>query len=113
MHKESCIKAVRGYLQSKGLAYCEYETITGSVYFHVSTNDNSNPCVRISDHPMKKNTNHTVTLNIIYTMFSKQAKPFQIKARVYRSLDKAFNKCQKYSLNYAFKQICFFDKNMI
>jgi hypothetical protein len=105
MNKESCIKAVRGYLQNKGLAYCEYETSTGSVYFHVSTSNNSNPCIRISNHNIPHHKKGTVTLNIVYTQFSKRLKAHEVKNRVYRSLDNAFNRCQKYSLNYAFKQI--------
>ena len=113
MKKESCIKAVRGYLQNQGLAYCEYETTTGSVYFHVSTSDNSNPCIRISDHDIPRNKKNSVTLNIVYTKFSKKSNRRDIKNRVCRSLDNAFSRCQKYSLNRAFKQICFLDKNMI
>ena len=105
MNKESCVKAVRGYLQNKGLVYCEYETSTGSIYFHVSTSDNSNPCIRISNHSIPQNKKYTVTLNIVYTQFSKRLKAYEIKNRVYRSLDKAFIKCKKYSLNCAFKQI--------
>lgn len=113
MNKESCIKAVRGYLQNKGLAYCEYETVTGSVYFHVSTNNNSNPCIRISNHNIPRNKKDSVTLNIVYTQFSKRSKPHEIKNRVCRSLDNAFKRCQKYSLNCAFKQICFCDENVL
>lgn len=105
MQKESCIKAVRGYLQNQGLAYCEYETMTGSIYFHVSTSDNSNPCIRISDHDIPHNKKNSVTLNIVYTKFSKRLKPTDVKNRVHRSLDNAFIKCQKYSLSRAFKQI--------
>ena len=113
MQKESCVKAVRGYLQNQGLAYCEYETMTGSVYFHVSTSDNSNPCIRISDHNIPQSKKHSVTLNIVYTQFSKRLKAYEIKNRVYRSLNNAFKRCQKYSLNRAFKQICFYDENVI
>ena len=105
MQKESCIKAVRGYLQNQGLAYCEYETMTGSVYFHVVTSDNSNPCIRVSDHDIPRSKKNSVTLNIVYTKFSHRSKPNDIKNRVYRSLNNAFTKCKKYSLNYAFKQI--------
>ena len=105
MQKESCIKAVRGYLQNQGLAYCEYETMTGSIYFHVSTSDNSNPCIRISDHDIPHNKKNSVTLNIVYTKFSKRLKPTDVKNRVHRSLDNVFIKCQKYSLSRAFKQI--------
>lgn len=105
MQKESCIKAVRGYLQNQGLAYCEYETMTGSIYFHVSTSDNSNPCIRISDHDIPHSKKNSVTLNIVYTKFSKRLKPTDVKNRVCRSLDNAFIKCQKYSLSRAFKQI--------
>lgn len=105
MQKESCIKAVRGYLQNQGLAYCEYETMTGSIYFHVSTSDNSNPCIRISDHDIPRSKKNSVTLNIVYTKFSKRLKPTDVKNRVHRSLDNAFIKCQKYSLSRAFKQI--------
>ena len=105
MQKESCIKAVRGYLQNQGLAYCEYETMTGSIYFHVSTSDNSNPCIRISDHDIPHNKKNSVTLNIVYTKFSNRLKPTDVKNRVHRSLDNAFIKCQKYSLSRAFKQI--------
>jgi hypothetical protein len=105
MQKESCIKAVRGYLQNQGLAYCEYETMTGSIYFHVSTSDNSNPCIRISDHDIPRSKKNSVTLNIVYTKFSKRVKPTDVKNRVHRSLDNAFIKCQKYSLSCAFEQI--------
>ena len=105
MNKESCVKAVRSYLQNKGLVYCEYETTTGSIYFHVSTSDNSNPCIRISNHNIPQNKKYTVTLNIVYTQFSKRLKAYEVKNRVCRSLDNAFKRCKKYSLNYAFKQI--------
>ena len=105
MNKEPCIKAVRGYLNNKGLEYCEYETPTGSVYFHVSTNDYSNPCIRISNHNIPAIKQHTVTLNIVYTQFSKRAKPAVIRERIYKSLDNTFKKCKKYSLNCALKQI--------
>lgn len=94
--KQMYINTVRDYLNSKHITYNEYETPTGSYYFHLNLYNNSHPCIRISDHFPSTNMPHCVSL--LYNT-GKHTKAYRIKERIIKTVSNTIERSTKYSLH--------------
>lgn len=91
--KQLFITTVRTYLQNNKISFVEYETMSGSHYFHINLNNKSNPCVRISNH--KSTKSHCLTL--LYNM-GLNTKTQKIKTKINNSLTNMISRANRYSV---------------
>ena len=94
--KQLYINTVKDYLKSKRISYNEYESSTGSYYFHLDLQNNSHPCIRISDHYSTSATTHCLTLIYTKGLNTKSAK---VKQRIIKTLDNTIKRSKTYSLH--------------
>lgn len=93
--KNLFISIVRSYLYKNKIEFNEYEAESGSYYFHLNLNNNSSPCIRISDHAKSKNRSHCITMLYNIGLNTKDSK---IKLKINKTLDKTINNSKRYSL---------------
>ena len=100
--KQMYINTVRDYLNSKHIIYNEYETPTGSHYFHLNLNNQSSPCIRISNHKKLKNSTHCLTLLYNLGLNTNREKTIQ---KIQRTLKNTIKNSYRYSVWRTFEQI--------
>lgn len=101
--KEVFVSTIRRFLHENNLEYIEYESKFGSVYFRVNLDNNANPCIRVSDHSVSKDTH--VNCNFNYAMVGKNARIKDIQKRIEKGLKRLIKRSSIYSFNKALKKI--------
>ena len=100
--KQYFITIVQNYLCNHNIEYAEYETNSGSHYFHLNLNNCAYPCIRISDHKQNKLTTHCQTLLYNLGLNTKNSK---IKQKIERTLTNTIKCSCRYSTYQILKQI--------
>ena len=100
--KQLFIVTVRHYLNINSILYTEYETNSGSHYFHLNLNNQSSPCIRISNHKKLKNSTHCLTLLYNLGLNTNREKTIQ---KIQRTLKNTIKNSCRYSIWRAFEQI--------
>lgn len=90
------INIIRQHLQEQKILYNEYSSSSGSHYFHIECGNDAHPCIRVSNHPIAKNSSHCI--NILYNI-GLNTKKSRLRNRILSTVNNAINKSKTYSTN--------------